>query len=52
MLHRMHVFVFLCIVCINCFDYYYYDPTICQNVQPGLWVSYVFILVILHLNYI
>uniref|UniRef100_A0A0B7ABL8 Chitin-binding type-2 domain-containing protein n=1 Tax=Arion vulgaris TaxID=1028688 RepID=A0A0B7ABL8_9EUPU len=36
-LHITFLF-FLSMMSTYCFDYYYYDPTICENVQPGLWV--------------
>lgn len=39
MWQRFVIILLMSTMCVYCLDYYYYDPTICENVQPGLWVS-------------
>lgn len=36
---RICLYTVLSVLSVYGVDYYYYDPTICTNVQPGLWVS-------------
>ncbi|CAL1538774.1 unnamed protein product [Lymnaea stagnalis] len=35
---RVFLVIFLSVMSSYSYDYYYYDPTICENIQPGLWV--------------